>query len=97
LLEQRRVNYVLMGTCPPDMVAEWKQDQMILHGNILTIRDVADVEFSGSCEELFVMSEGKGLGRHAELVLQLGTGHGVLYHPLEAWITPAVEWARQGG
>ncbi len=43
------INYVLIGTCHPDAVEEWKSDGMKFHGNVLTIRDVADLEYSGSC------------------------------------------------
>jgi hypothetical protein len=93
LLEDPEVNYVLLGSCPPSMIDEWKSNGMWLHGNVLAIYDYADVEYSGSCEELFRMSEGRGLGRHQEIVLHVGTGHGILYKPLDEWILPTVEWA----
>ncbi len=31
--------------------------------------------------------------RHEELILNIGTGHGILYKPLDEWILPTVEWA----
>jgi hypothetical protein len=98
LLHEPAMNYVLIGTCHPDTVDEWKSGGFQFHGNVLAIRDVADLEYSGSCEELFQISEGKGLGRHKEIVLHVGTGHGILFKPLDDWILPTVEWAsnRQG-
>ena len=93
LLHEPAINYVLIGTCHADTVQAWKSGGFQLHGNVLTIRDVADLEYSGSCQELFGISEGKGLGRHQEIVLHVGTGHGILYRPLDDWILPTVEWA----
>jgi hypothetical protein len=94
-LKNEQANFVLIGTCHPDTVAEWKQNQITLYGNILSIYDFADHEYSGSCQELFKLSAGKGLARHDEIVLQIGAGHGILYKPLDAWITPTVQWAIQ--
>jgi hypothetical protein len=89
------VNYVLLGTCPPFLIEQWKQQGVTLSGNVLAIRDVADDEYSGSCGELFNLSQGKGLSRHDEIVLHVGTGHGILYHPLPEWILPTIHWANQ--
>ena len=93
LVKNPEVNYVLLGTCHPTLVQEWKQGGLILTGNVLSIYDFADDEYSGSCQELFNLSEGQGLNRHDELVLQVGTGHGILYEPLPEWILPTVQWA----
>ena len=95
LLPDPAINYVLIGTCHPDTVEAWKSSGSQFHGNVLTIRDVADLEYSGSCEELFRTSEGKGLGRHEEIVLQVGTGHGILFKPLDEWVLPTVQWATE--
>jgi len=95
LVNNPKVNYVLLGTCHPTLVAEWKQGGLILSGNVLAIYDFEDDEYSGSCEELFSLAEGKGLNHHDELVLQIGTGHGILYQPLSEWVLPTVKWASQ--
>ena len=95
LVDNSEVNYVLLGTCHPTLVAEWLQGDLTLSGNVLSIYDFADNEYSGSCEELFSLAEGQGLDHHAELVLQVGTGHGVLYAPLSEWVLPTVQWAQQ--
>ena len=65
-----------------------------LSGNVLSIYDSSDA-YAGSCEGIFALSEGKGLGQHEELVLHLGTGHGILYEPLSEWVLPTVQWANQ--
>ena len=90
MLANQGVNYVLMGTCDSETVQLYKQKNIYLYGNVLTIRDAAD-EFSGSCQELFIFSEGK-IAQHEELVLNIGTGHGILYKPLDEWILPVVHW-----
>ena len=91
------VNYVLLGTCHPSLLEEWRMQGVTLSGNVLAIYDIADDEYSGSCEELFARSEGKGLGRHAEIVTQVGSGHGILYQPLDEWVLPTVRWATPEG
>jgi hypothetical protein len=93
LLKDSKTNFVLLGFCAPDTVRELVQNRMSLYGNVLAIRDSVD-DLSGSCQELFDFSDGKGLGRHDEIVLNIGTGHGILYKPLDEWIQPTVEWAK---
>jgi len=93
-LNNEEVNFVLLGSCHPNVVAEFKQEGVSLSGNILSIYDFADDEYSGYCEELYQFSEGKGLAHHEEIVLHIGTGHGILYQPLDEWILPTVQWAR---
>jgi hypothetical protein len=92
-LENEKVNFVLLGTCQPDDVASFKQENIYLFGNVLAIRDSTD-QLSGSCQDLFAFSAGKGLARYEEIVLHVGTGHGILYKPLDEWIVTAVEWAK---
>ncbi len=95
LLENERVNFVLLGTCNPATIEEWKQNRTYLHGNVLSIYDSADTQFAGSCASFFDFSTGHGLARHDEIVLHIGTGHGILYQPLDAWVLPTVQWANQ--
>lgn len=91
-LGNKDLNFVIMAICDPATVEELKQDKISLYGNVLSIYDSAD-KLAGSCQGLFSYSEGKGLARHNEIVLNVGTGHGVLYKPLDEWIIPAVSWA----
>ena len=92
LLANQEINFVIMSICNPDEVASLEKNQTILYGNVLSIYDSAD-EFAGSCQEIFTLSEGRGLARHEEIVLHVGTGHGILYQPLDEWVLPAVQWA----
>jgi hypothetical protein len=95
LVKDPEVNFVLLGACHPTLVEEWKQAGLNLNGNVLAIYDVEDDEYSGSCDELFSLAQGKGLNHHDEIVLQVGTGHGILYKPLPEWVLPTVKWANQ--
>ena len=87
------LNFVLLGTCHPDMLSEWKSGRMKLYGNVLAIGDAADTEYSGSCEELFGLSDDTALRRHEEILLHTGLGHGFLYKPMDEWILPTLDWA----
>jgi hypothetical protein len=92
MLENKEINFVIMGICHPDNVEYYKQYQIFLYGNVLSIYDSADT-LAGTCQDLFSFSEGKGISKHDEIVLHVGTGHGVLYKPLDEWIIPTVNWA----
>lgn len=90
-VKNEQVNYVPMAICTPDTVAELIQAQVVLYGNVFSVYDSAD-QYAGSCAELFENSQGKGLARHEEIVLDLGMGHGILYQPMDEWVNPVVEW-----
>jgi hypothetical protein len=92
LLEDEEINFVIMGACHPDDVALLEQNNISLYGNVLAIYDSVD-ELSGSCQKLFAFSEGKGISLHDEIVLHIGTGHGILYKPLDEWVVPVTQWA----
>jgi hypothetical protein len=94
LLKNREINFVIMAICNPDAIEEFRQNQIYLYGNVLSIYDSKD-ELAGSCQELFEFSQGKGIGRSNEVVLNVGTGHGILYKPLDEWVIPLVQWARK--
>jgi hypothetical protein len=93
-LENQGVNFILMAICHPDYVDILIRDKIALYGNVLSIFDSVD-EYAGSCQELFSLSEGRGLSRYDEIVLDIGTGHGILYQPLDDWILPVVQWANK--
>ena len=95
LIQDPELNFVLLGTCHPSVLEEWNRSGLRLYGNILAIYDEADQQYSGSCEPLFEASAGRGLGRHQEIMLHVGTGHGILYKPLDEWILPTLDWAGQ--
>lgn len=93
LLQDPALNVILLGSCDAGMIDEWRRTGRRLYGNILAIHDIEDDEYSGSCAELFEMSAGAGLGQSEDLLLHVGTGHGILYQPLDEWILPALDWA----
>lgn len=92
LLDNEEINYVIMAICNPATVEELKQNKITLSGNVLSVYDSAD-ELAGSCQELFSFSEGTGISKHNEIVLNVGTGHGILYKPLDEWVIPVMQWA----
>jgi hypothetical protein len=75
------------------MIEYWEKYDIFLYGNILSIYDVKD-ELAGSCEKYFEVCKNKGLTNYKEIVLRVGSGHGVLYKPLAEWINPIVEFAK---
>ena len=87
------INYVILGICHPDVVSDLIHAGIALSGNVLSIYDHSDA-WAGSCQDLFVYSDDKGLSTSAEIVLEVGSGHGVLYQPLDEWILPTVKWAK---
>jgi hypothetical protein len=94
-LANQEIKFVIMGICNPEILEDFKQNQIFLYGKVLSIYDSVDYQYGGSCEELFALSEGnESLSRHDEIVLNIGTGHGILYKPLDEWITPVIQWAR---
>lgn len=91
LTRRPQLNFVLLAGCHPRTVAYMRDHGVDLYGRVLAIRDVADTEFAGSCEEVFSFSE--AIGESEEIVLNVGTGHGILYQPLDEWVLPTSEWA----
>jgi hypothetical protein len=94
ILANESANFVLLAICHPEVVTNFIQDQNALSGNILSIYDLSD-EYAGSCQELFSFSEGRGITRSEEIILDIGTGHGLLYSPLDEWVFPTVQWANK--
>jgi hypothetical protein len=93
LLTNEEVNFVILAICNPGALEVFRQNQIALKGNVLSIYDAVD-EYAGSCQELFSYSEGKGISTYDEIVLDIGTGHGILYQPLDEWVLPTVAWAK---
>jgi hypothetical protein len=86
------VNTVLLAICNPEMEGAWKRDGVCVKGNVLTLYDSRDIVAS-SCRS-FLERCTPTLRDHGEIVVTVGTGHGILYQPLPAWIEPSVAWAR---
>ena len=88
-LPNRAINYVILGGCHPDTVNELMDAGVALNGRALSIYDSVD-NYAGSCEALFATSP--GLIDHDEIVVHVGTGHGILYLPLNEWVLPTAAW-----
>jgi hypothetical protein len=82
------VRYVLMANCN-DFVS--KTSALNLHGHVLSIYEASD-ELGTTCEPLFKRST--ELGNRREIRLSTGLRHGFIYRPLDAWVKPAVAWAK---
>ena len=69
LLGNEDLHFVILAICHPDVVDTFIQDQIYLHGDILSVYDSVD-EYAGSCQEYFSFSEGKGISQYDEIVLK---------------------------
>jgi hypothetical protein len=87
-IRNRDVNFILMSNCNDFVRQRYRID---LYGSILSIYDKND-EFGTTCRPIF--DESTGLARRNEVMLQIGTGHAVLYKPLPEWIDLVDAWAR---
>jgi hypothetical protein len=83
------VRYVLMGNCNDWLIETFKPR---LTGDVLSIYELSD-EIGGSCAKLARFSP--KLGIYEEVKLSTGLGHGFLYRPLDAWVRPALAWAKR--
>lgn len=88
---QAGVGYVILAMCDPDTVAYMIKQGTRLHGDVLAIRDAADADFAGPCAPLF--SASPDIGATREIVVEVGTGHGIVFRPIDEWVLPALEWA----
>ena len=89
LLGDRNVNYVILAGCRSTDIDGY---DLRLVGRVLSIYDSNDDKFE-SCSEIF-SAGGDGLEAN-EIVLSVGDGHGVFYRPLDEWVKPMIEWAKQ--
>jgi hypothetical protein len=84
------VRYVLMANCNEYI---FKAFPLNLHGHVLSIYEASD-ELGQTCVPLFERSP--GLGERREIRLTTGLRHGFIFRPVDAWLQPAVVWARGG-
>ena len=83
------VGYVILANCNDWVRENYKID---LHGEVLSIYEASD-SVGGTCEPIFRQS--KELGKHREIRLDTGLGHGFLYRAMKEWIEPALAWTRR--
>lgn len=83
------VRYVLMANCNDYVVKTFSPR---LHGDVLSIYEESD-DLGRTCAPLFARSP--ALGERREVRLTTGLRHGFIFRPLDAWLEPAVAWARR--
>jgi hypothetical protein len=88
-LKNRDMNFVVMANCNDWLARTFQID---LHGNVLSIYDVSD-EVGRTCQPFF--DKATGLNRRKEVELKIGTGHAILYKPLQQWVDLVVDWAKE--
>lgn len=89
ILKKSDVNYVLIGCCGAQSVAD---DDIHLYGNILSIYENSDAY--GSCQNT-KMKPGSDVKHFKEIELHTGLKHGFLYKASDGWIKPTATWAKQ--
>jgi len=87
-LQNRRVRYVLLADCNDWLIRTFNPH---VSGGILSIYEASD-DIAGTCRPLVKRSPAVTTFR--EIRLNTGLGHGIVYRPLPAWVTPAVQWAK---
>ncbi|MGB3210454.1 MAG: hypothetical protein WBB19_07075 [Desulforhopalus sp.] len=88
MLKEKEINYLfLSGLFEKCLIDE----DLKLYGNVLSIHDYADT-LSITPAPYFQRST--GLGQFQEIVLNLGTGHGLIYQPYREWMDPLLAWLK---
>jgi hypothetical protein len=87
-LPYKEINYVFLASC---VEAALYRFDIALHGNILSIYDEKDDSVC-SCQKF--VDKSPDVVKFKEVVLKVGTGHGIVYKPLEEWVDRVVEWAK---
>lgn len=88
VLRHKDINFVFMAGCNDNIFHRMDTD---FHGYILSLYDHKD-EIAGTCSKF--KEKSPNISEYKELVVKVGTGHGILYQPLKEWIKPVTEWAR---
>ncbi len=96
LLENPRINYVIMAGCEIAPIKKYKMypDFAKLKGRILSIYAGSD-KIAGSCENAFSMTS-EGIFS-SEVKLASNAGHRLFFAPDEIWLSPVVEWIKKNG
>jgi D-alanyl-D-alanine carboxypeptidase len=88
-LRNPKLNFVLVG-CYQQSDLSSRLD-IRLCGNILSIYEKTD-SFGVSMKRRIEVS-GRKIPHFKEMELHTGLKHGFLYHPLDEWMQPAIQWA----
>lgn len=90
LLRNPEVNFVLIGCYQDNDLTN--RPEINLCGNILSIYEKTD-SFGVTMTNRIETSEHK-IPHFKEIELHTGLKHGFLYHPMDEWMLPAMEWAK---
>ena len=92
-LKNPDINFVLLAICNRGMAAFWKKNHIQLWGRVLYLYDRADT-IAGSCRDYMPFLKSPGLSAFKEIKTELDLGHGLLFRPIKAWVSPALNWIR---
>ena len=90
LLQNPLVNFVFIGCCFDELVAE--QPDLQFCGRILSLFEESD-GWGQSCRAAKKYSRSK-ISRFKEIKLKTGLQHGFLFKALPEWLDPSVKWAK---
>lgn len=93
LLEEPKINYVILAGCGIKPLAKAYPDFSRLQGNFLSVYAVSDT-VAGSCKADFLKS-GQGLSSE-EVVLESAAGHRLFFTPTHVWVEPVMTWLKPG-
>jgi CubicO group peptidase (beta-lactamase class C family) len=88
-LSYKDVNYVFVGCCGDDIANN--NPNLKFHGRVLSIYEKSDV-MGQSC--IKIKERSANLARYKEIELTTNCKHGYLYKALDAWMKPAIAWAK---
>ena len=89
LLKNDKVNFVFLAACGD---GDFSGTDIDVRGRILSVYEASD-EMGRSCAQLFAKS--KSRGKHAEVKIATGEGHGAFFRPRKEWTSPVIAWVRQ--
>ncbi|HEV2853785.1 MAG TPA: alpha/beta hydrolase [Thermoanaerobaculia bacterium] len=88
LLKNDKVNFVFLAACGD---GDFSGTDIDIRGRILSVHEASD-EMGRSCVQLFAKS--KSTGKHAEVKIATGEGHGAFFRPRREWTAPVLAWVR---
>lgn len=89
-LKNHRLNFVLIGCYTDNDLHSMPEIQLC--GNILSIYEKSDT--LGVCMKKRIGTSKNKIPHFKEIELHTNNKHGFLYHPMDEWILPAIQWAK---
>lgn len=93
LLEEPKINYVILAGCGIKPLAGAYPDFSRLQGNFLSVYAESDT-VAGSCKADFLKAS-QGLSSK-EIVLESTAGHRLFFVPTNEWVDPVMTWLTSG-